>query len=271
VDPGDQGGQEKEEKEEKEEREERGREKAMLDTGRIRFVYFDLDDTLLDHRQAERDALTDCCRRYPAHLAHFEIDRVHDIYHENNVPLWRAYAAGEISRDDVQKRRFLSLVQHLEVTGLDSEELGSFYLECYSRRWCWRPGAEQAFRVIAEIFPLGILTNGFSDLQHAKLDRFPILRQKSHTVVVSEDVGVLKPDRRIFDHAADVASVASENLLYVGDSLDSDVRGGLSAGWQVAWLTQGSESADGAFAFEHWSELVAALGGPAVTKARADE
>jgi 5'-nucleotidase len=242
-----------------------------LDTGRIRFVYFDLDDTLLDHRRAERDALADCCSRYPAHLGHLDIEHVCGVYHENNVPLWRAYAAGEISRDDVQKRRFHLLVRHLEIIGLDSDELGSFYLECYARRWCWRSGAEKAFRAIAEVLPLGILTNGFSDLQHAKLDRFPVLREKSRTVVVSEDVGVLKPDQLIFDHAADAAAVASENLLYVGDSLESDVRGGLSAGWQVAWLREGSAHVEGAFAFEHWDELVGALRGGSRATGRAGE
>lgn len=231
----------------------------MLDPARIRFVYFDLDDTLLDHRGAERAALDECRRRFGAGFGALTLEQVHEVYHRHNAPLWRAYAAGQISRTEVQRRRFQALVDELRLSGVRAEALGSFYLACYARSWRWRRGAEAAFAAVAELHPTGILTNGFSDLQHAKIERFPLLREKSRAVVISEDVGVMKPDPRIFEHAAALARAEPEEILYVGDSLHSDVEAGLAAGWQVAWIDGRPDLAEAAFAFDDWDLLLARL------------
>lgn len=68
----------------------------------IRFVYFDLDNTLLDHRYAERAALGDVIDDFPALFAGHNLDAVHDTYHRINKPLWQAYAQGEIDKATVK-------------------------------------------------------------------------------------------------------------------------------------------------------------------------
>jgi HAD superfamily hydrolase (TIGR01549 family) len=219
------------------------------------FVFFDLDDTLLDHRAAERAALADCHTRFAEHFNGYDLSEVQATYHAGNVPLWRRYAAGEIDRDDVQRLRFEALVEAFELA-LDPVELGEVYLGCYAERWQWIDGAEPAFHTVADRFPVGLLTNGFADIQHAKLDQFPILSERAASVVISEEVGVMKPHPQIFAHAAERAGVASDAILYVGDSLHSDVEGGHAAGWQVAWFRgDGNE----AFTFADWSDLTRTL------------
>lgn len=231
----------------------------MLDPARVRFVYFDLDDTLLDHRAAERAALEDCHTRFGEHFNGHDLAEVQATYHAGNVPLWRRYAAGEIDRDDVQRLRFEALVEALGLA-LDPAELGDAYLGCYAERWQWGDGAESAFHVVADRYPVGLLTNGFADIQHAKLDRFPVLRERARSVVISEEIGVMKPHPQIFAHATERAGVEPGAILYVGDSLHSDVEGGYAAGWQVAWFG-GDERANGrAFVFDDWSDLASALG-----------
>lgn len=227
-----------------------------LDPDRIRFIYFDLDDTLLDHRAAERNALADCHARYPALGAH-PVAHVQEVYHAGNVPLWKAYAAGDLGRDDVQRLRFERLLTGLNVSDIDAPALGEHYLRCYARHWRWMEGAESAFHALADRFPVGLLTNGFADVQHAKLARFPELRERASATVISEEVGVMKPSRQIFEHAAELAGVPPDTLLYVGDSLHSDVQGGLGAGWQVAWFS-GQPHAE-AFSFDAWPALLDAL------------
>ena len=64
----------------------------MLDASAVRFVYFDLDDTLLDHRAAERAALADCCADHVEHFNGHDLGHVQDTYHRHNVPLWKQYA-----------------------------------------------------------------------------------------------------------------------------------------------------------------------------------
>jgi HAD superfamily hydrolase (TIGR01549 family) len=228
----------------------------MLDVSAVRFVYFDLDDTLLDHRAAERAALGDCHTRFAEHFNGHDLADVQATYHAGNVPLWRRYAVGELGRDDVQRLRFEALVEAFDLA-LDPHTLGEAYLDRYAERWRWIDGAESAFHAIADRYPIGLLTNGFADQQRGKLARFPVLRERSQAVVISEEVGVMKPHPRIFAHAAELAEVGSGAILYVGDSLHSDVEGGRAAGWQVAWYR--GDSGNGAFAFDAWDDLARAL------------
>jgi HAD superfamily hydrolase (TIGR01549 family) len=230
-----------------------------MTTDQLAFVYFDLDDTLLDHRAAEREALADCCSTFAAHFNGHPVAHVQETYHTHNVPLWRQYAAGEIDRHDVQRLRFERLHTALDLDGLDAAHLGETYLDRYAAHWGWTDGAEAAFRAIADRFPVGLLTNGFADVQHAKLDRFPMLRERADAVVISEEVGVMKPHAAIFAHAATQAGVEPGAILYVGDSLHSDVEGGHGAGWQVAWYG-GDPARSEVFVFDEWTALVDALG-----------
>ena len=228
----------------------------------IRFVYFDIDDTLLDHRRAERGALADCQAQFPGlgcHDAHY----VSETYHAGNAPLWRDYGDGQITKDFLKRERFARLLTALGA-GEDPDTVSAHYLERYGAHWAWVEGAERAYRAVAERFPVGLLTNGFTEQQRAKLERFPLLADLAKTVVISEEVGAMKPQPAIFRHAMAAAGVEPGDVLYVGDSLHSDVRGGLSFGWHVAWFRGDRhperDSYPDAFAFSDWSDLLLHLG-----------
>lgn len=226
------------------------------------FIYFDLDDTLLDHRRAEKAALEDVCRDFAGLFGAFDVAQVQALYHEHNVPLWHRYALGEIGKDDLKRLRFEHLLEALAVQGSNGvapAALNTHYLDCYARHWAYIEGAREAFFTLAERFRVGVLTNGFTEIQHAKLDRFPELKGRLASLVVSEDVGYLKPDPRLFAHAAEAAGVAPETILYVGDSYNSDVQGGLGAGWQVAWYQGDPTRLDASMpvlCFDRWDHLL---------------
>ena len=140
----------------------------------IQFVYFDLDDTLLDHRTAERAALADLHQHHAASLGRLSLDAVQAAYHEHNADLWGRYAEGEIGKDDLKRLRFERLLHHLAIDGL--EPVGtqrSLPGRATLEHWTPVPGALDAFRAVAGRFPVGVLTNGFAEIQHAKLARFP--------------------------------------------------------------------------------------------------
>ncbi len=225
----------------------------------VRFVYFDLDDTLLDHRKAERRALGDLCRAFPDVFDGIDPVTVQETYHRHNVPLWQRYGAGEIDKATLKRRRFAALLEALSLDGPPPETLSDHYMDRYARHWTFIAGARAAFAAIADRYPVGILTNGFAEVQHAKLNRFPLLRDRARALVISEEVGYLKPDPRLFAHAAACADTPPETILYVGDSFHSDVRGGHAAGWQVAWYTRMDTPADDVFRFHEWPALCAYL------------
>lgn len=222
------------------------------------FIYFDLDDTLLDHRHAERLALADVCRDFEHAFGRFDLVHVQETYHRHNVQLWHRYALGDIEKDELKRLRFEQLLVALAVGDLQAGDVNEHYLDCYARHWTFIEGAREAFLAVAARYPVGILTNGFSEVQHAKLDRFPELRERTRAVIISEEVGFMKPHPQLFAHAATRAGVPPAEILYVGDSFTSDVRGGLDAGWQVAWYRGDPNRLNGeagAFCFETWDAL----------------
>jgi len=245
----------------------------MIDAKTIHFVYFDLDDTILDHSHAELHALQDLAsdEQYP--LFNYSFEHIHSLYREINPVVWRKYSAGEFTKQQAKVGRFSQLLQRLgadtagedecdETSRLDgvSEALANEYLRCYSNHWKVIDGAENAFHLVASSFKVGILTNGFSEVQRAKMRQFPDLASTSEAVIISEEVGFLKPDRRLFDHAADIVGVSPENILYVGDSLHSDVGGGLNAGWKVAWYSDETHDHQDVLSFNAWSIFLKRLG-----------
>jgi len=111
------------------------------------------------------------------------------------------------------------------------------YLARYPEYWSNIPGAQAAFVITAEAYSVGILTNGLVEVQHAKMDQFPELRGRTSAIVISEEVGFMKPDPRIFAHATQLATADPGEILYTGDSYRPDVQGGTAAGWNVAWFS----------------------------------
>lgn len=201
----------------------------------IHFVYFDIDDTLLDHKSAQEDALVDVFHRFQDHFGGIDLQTVQRVYHTHNVALWTQYAHGEIDRPYLQQQRFLRLLKEIDVTTIPHEEVSTYYMQRYAEHWTYCEGAYDTFTFIADRYPVGVLTNGFAEVQHAKLARFSELRDRLASTVISEEVGYMKPHPELFKHAAKKVETDPEKILYIGDSYTSDIRGGLDAGWQVIW------------------------------------
>lgn len=222
------------------------------------FVYFDLDNTLLDHSKAEKLAHRDL------HSLYEELQPVREeewlaTYKAINGRLWLEYQRGETDRHTLHRTRFH---ESMEVLGLDSrrsEEIGTRYMELYRDHWDWIDGAEQALLSVAAELPVGFITNGFLETQKKKID-FLNLQRFSELFIISEQVGVMKPHPKVFDLATEKAATPRHRILYVGDSYSSDIEGGKNAGWNTAWYTaynstiKPDQSAD--FQFDQFPNLV---------------
>lgn len=227
------------------------------------FVYFDLDDTLLDHSRAERNALADLHAHHAEHLGHLALDDLHATYRLHNGPLWRDYGRGHITKAELKRLRFANTFGALGITALDPDEASGAYLDRYSAHWEWASGAREAFHRIADALPVGVLTNGFKEQQRAKLAKHAEIAERSHpeTVLIAEEIGAWKPTPEAFALATERAGVAPEAILYVGDSLRSDVEGGTAAGWTVAWAGGDPQHETyGPLAFTDWDDVVRAAG-----------
>ncbi|MBP1995442.1 HAD family hydrolase [Paenibacillus eucommiae] len=83
---------------------------------------------------------------------------------------------------------------------------------------------------------LGMITNGSVHSQYAKIDAVGI-RDYFHTIIVSDEVGIKKPDPKIFSMALENLNISGENVLFVGDHPSNDVKGALDAGMHAVWLS----------------------------------
>ncbi|MFB6230837.1 MAG: HAD-IA family hydrolase, partial [Salinibacter sp.] len=141
----------------------------------------------------------------------------------------------------------------------DATLVARYYMQRYAEHWAFIPGARETFEAVAERYPVGVMTNGFAEVQQQKLEQFPVLRERAEAVVLCEDAGVLKPNPRAFDHATEAAGVKHRDVLYVGDSYRSDVQGAQPVGWRVAWYarhgTNGQSTNDRSFSFSDWATL----------------
>ena len=223
------------------------------------FVYFDLDDTILDHRKAEKSALADLKTTY-TQFAGIDQQTIDDAYHAGNVVLWNQYSMGEVTKEQLRRRRFEMLFSTLNIEALDPDEVSFHYMDRYTNYWDYIEGAREAFFAIAKRYPVGILTNGFAKTQHAKLAQFAEMRDRLAACVISEEFGYMKPHPKLFEYASEQANTSPDDIVYVGDSMFSDVEGGQRAGWTVIWYAPTEQqSPKHVIHARDWTEVTAML------------
>ena len=164
-------------------------------------------------------------------------------YQEVNKPLWVDYQNGDITADQLKHTRFDSWAQRLNTT---PEELNSAFLEAMADICDVLPGAKELMEAITGKAKVGIITNGFTDLQAIRLARTG-MDSYIDQVIISEEVGTAKPDSIIFEHALQRAgNPCKSKVLMVGDNLHSDILGGINFGIDTCWLNpHGAMATDG--------------------------
>ena len=205
----------------------------------IRFIYFDVDDTILDHKSAERAALQLTHDHFAA-LKCISIQELWHHYHTNNIKLWQDYGRGKIDRPFLEYNRFARTLRDLNISSIDPDEMRAFYMQSYQDNWRWIDHAQTVLDELYQIYPIGFLTNGFRELQRAKADQFKLWSYTKH-YVISEEVGHMKPSHQIFEFATKLVNVPANEILYVGDSFTSDILGGSTFGWKTAWYTKSQD------------------------------
>ncbi|WP_295893377.1 pyrimidine 5'-nucleotidase [uncultured Vibrio sp.] len=162
------------------------------------------------------------------------------VYQQVNKPLWVDYQNGDITAHQLKHTRFESWAERLNTT---TAELNSAFLEAMADICTLLPGAKELMESLSGKAKMGIITNGFTELQAIRLDRTGMTDYFEH-VVISEEVGMAKPDQGIFAHALErMNQPCKSKVLMVGDNLHSDILGGLNFGIETCWLnTSGAEA-----------------------------
>jgi 2-haloacid dehalogenase len=198
---------------------------------RYNWVLFDADGTLFDYDRAEAQALraTFADAGHPFEPGHAE------VYRQVNGALWRAFERGEIAQAVLKVRRFEQLLAAVGMEA-DAAAFSRRYLENLGLAADLVPGAERVVRALHGRVGLVLITNGLKQVQRSRFARSPIGGCFAE-VVISEEVGAAKPDARIFDAAFErMGCPPKKEVLIVGDSLTSDMRGGNDYGIDTCWF-----------------------------------
>lgn len=196
-----------------------------------KYLFFDIDDTLLDFQATEKEALRALFAEQNMDLTAEDERR----YKEINQGLWNAYENGKIDRDAVLNTRFSTFFMHydLEVNGCLLERKYRSYLEQGHQLI---DGAMDLIIHLQPQYELYIVTNGVSKTQDRRL-RDSGLYPYFKDVFVSEDTGFQKPMKEFFEYVFDrIPNYIPEQGLIIGDSLSADIKGGQISGLDTCWF-----------------------------------
>ena len=159
-------------------------------------------------------------------------------YQKVNKPLWTQYQNGEIEIEYLKQARFVELARRLDIS---ATELNSRFTMAMAQICQPFAGVQTTIKALARRAKLGIITNGFADMQQVRLEKTG-LAEYFEFVVVSEVVGEPKPNRAIFEAAFEqMGDFDKSRVLMVGDNPTSDILGGINAGIDTCWLQLGDD------------------------------
>ena len=193
-------------------------------------ILFDLDDTLFSLRRCEAAALRRTLENAGL-LARLPADYM-ERYAAISAKHWAAPSADGYTQYRRENVTELSWRDFLSRQGLDvdmAKRLAAQFWKEFCRSSALNPGAEEVLRELSTAYRLGMITNGYSNSQRGRL-RAAGLLDVFDPLLISEEVGVQKPDERIFEMALTHLGLGPEALLYVGDSISHDREGCLRAG-----------------------------------------
>jgi putative hydrolase of the HAD superfamily len=196
-------------------------------------IFFDLDDTLLDDRGAQHTYLKQVYAAWRDDLPHSE-DAFPDTWRAALQHHFDRHIRGEISYIAQRRERIRDVFQAPSLSDEDADRRMREFLDIYEASSRLFDDVIPVLDALAH-HPLGVITNGTDIQQRGKLDRLGIA-DRFAVVLTSEQVGVGKPDPRIFVEAAARMNASPRDCIHVGDDWQRDVEGARGAGLRAVWL-----------------------------------
>lgn len=194
-------------------------------------LLLDSDDTILDFTTAQR-------RTVQQTLEHFEFptdEETQDLFLKIEGEIWEEFNQGKIKKEKLLTERFLRFFRQLGREA-DAKEMNEYYLAVLAHHPEPIPGADVFLKAVAEVATLAVLTNGLEGVQIPRI-RMSGLGRYLDDVLISEKVGIAKPNPKLYDLALKRLGVENKRrVLVVGDSLTADIQGGINAGLDTCWI-----------------------------------
>ena len=200
-------------------------------------ILIDADDTIFDFGKCERNAFFKSAERIGIEAD----DSIYNLYSMININLWKAHERKEISREDIQNRRFTDLLRRIGKDESKGLKWNEEYVKELALQSCVFEESEEACRKLSEKYKLYIITNGIAFIQHSRIDSIPFSDVFSG-VFISGEIGYAKPDVKFFEKAIEkIPDFKKDNSVVVGDSLTSDIAGANNFGLDAILIDRKNE------------------------------
>ena len=194
-------------------------------------LFFDLDNTIFDFNIASEISFNKA-------ITHFDINpdpnhyKTYKIY---NGQIWHAFENNEIDSQTLRWKRFQLFFDHIKVDHVDPNDMNAFYLSQLVLNATPEPGARGLLDYLKGKIKLVVITNGLKEVQRPRIKEHKF-DHYFDAMVVSDEIGIAKPDPAYFDYAMKEAEESDKSkILVIGDSLNSDIRGGIQSGMDTCW------------------------------------
>jgi len=200
-----------------------------------RAVLMDADDTIFDFAAGNRRAVNQMMDE----IGYHHPDRF-DQYQEINHACWEALERGEMTQAELQVARWARFLERYGVER-DAVQTADRFVEILGQQVILLPHAEEVMKFIASRMPVVILTNGITSVQKSRMAKSAV-RDYIHDLVISQEVGIAKPNPGIFRYALERLGVQSHEVIMIGDSATSDIKGANNAGIDACWYNPKGKS-----------------------------
>lgn len=204
----------------------------------IRHIFFDLDNTLWDHRKNAELTLNELFERKGIQESYnILFDEFHSKYDEINEDLWVKIRDGLIDKDFLRKHRFYDTFMHF---GVDDEQLAAYFEKHFLDEIIqYNELIEGTIEILDYLkkkgYVLHVVSNGFHEVTRRKVEMSG-MDKYFETIVSADDAKAMKPDERIFQYALDLANAQKEESIFIGDDWVADVKGSQRFGLDVIYF-----------------------------------
>ena len=198
-------------------------------------LFFDLDDTLWAFSLNARDTFEEMYHKYDYDRFFRSFQHFYTLYQHRNVELWEEYGRGQVSKEELNRQRFLYPLEAVGARDVAlAEAFSDDFFSVIPTKNRLMPHAYEVLEYLAGKYNLYILSNGFRELQSCKM-RSAGVDGYFKKVILSEDLGVLKPWPAIFNFALSATQSELRESLMIGDSWEADITGAHGVGMHQAF------------------------------------
>ena len=213
--------------------------KNYLNTNLISDIFFDLDHTLWDFNENSKQAFS---KIFKIKKIDLDLEKFLKFFNTVNQKYWKLYRENLISHQYLRIKRLEEsfFLSGIFISSTDLVEINNLYIQLLTSFNSLIPGSLSLIKFLKRNYRLTIITNGFEDIQHKKINNSG-LKNYFDQVVTADKVGFKKPNPKIFKKALKKNNLDPSNCLMIGDTFEADILGAIKINMKTIHFNSNNE------------------------------